>query len=75
MRKVTLLLLMSISTLLLLAQNPVWEWVKPVDSNIDWFMDLDEAGNIYVTGAFDSTMVFDDITLTQMAKTIFSWPS
>ncbi len=68
MRKVTLLLLMSLFTLLLSAQNPVWEWVKPVDSNIDWFMDLDEAGNIYVTGAFDSTMVFDDITLTTNGK-------
>ncbi|MFO7659976.1 MAG: hypothetical protein R6V77_03600 [Candidatus Cloacimonadaceae bacterium] len=68
MKKATLLLLMSISALLLLAQNPVWEWVKPVDSNIDWFMDLDEVGNIYVTGAFNSTMVFDDITLTTNGK-------
>lgn len=64
----SLLLLMTGLSLLLISKSPVWEWVKPVYNNIDWSMDLDTEGNIYVTGAFDSTAVFGDISLTTQDK-------
>jgi hypothetical protein len=68
MKKMSLLLLMTGLSLLLISKSPVWEWVKPVYNNIDWFMDLDSDGNIYVTGGFDSTAVFGDITLNTYGK-------
>ena len=67
---VVLCLLILLNIFTLYAQNISWEWAKQIKAT-SISSKSDETGNIYVTGAFDSTLTIGNITLTENSTVNF----